>query len=126
MQVRNKKPGAATDVKLVDRDATRANPVKKSADRKTHEFLELKEKLRQTEMLLNISRAVAAMETVDEVLETLVVLTTKETGAERGTLFLNDVQTGELYSRVAQGAFKRKIRLLKGISQNDHFRAPSV
>ena len=110
MQVRNKKPGAATDVKLVDRDATRANPVKKSADRKTHEFLELKEKLRQTEMLLNISRAVAAMETVDEVLETLVVLTTKETGAERGTLFLNDVQTGELYSRVAQGAFKRKIR----------------
>ena len=52
------------------------------------------------------------METVDGVLEKLIELTTKETGAERGTLFLNDPQTGELYSRVAQGAQTREIRLL--------------
>ncbi len=108
----SKKPSLATDVTLVKPVAARGKPAKKTADRKAHEFLDLEEKLRQTEMLLNISRAVAAMETVDEVLETLVVLTTKETGAERGTLFLNDPQTGELYSRVAQGAFKREIRLL--------------
>ena len=33
-------------------------------------------------------------------------------GAERGTLFLNDPQTGELYSRFAQGNFQREIRIL--------------
>ena len=39
-------------------------------------------------------------------------MTTREVGAERGTLFLNDEQSGELYSRVAQGTFQREIRIL--------------
>ena len=69
-------------------------------------------KLREVQMLLNISRTLAAMETVDELLATLVEITSAETGAERGTLFLNDAQTGELYSRFAQGNFQREIRLL--------------
>ena len=111
MQV-SKKPSLKNDVTIVRREVESAEPTKKPTGRKAHEFRELEEKLRQTEMLLNISRAVAEMETIDEVLEALVVHTTKETGAERGTLFLNDAQTGELYSRVAQGAFKREIRLL--------------
>ncbi|MCH8150011.1 MAG: GAF domain-containing protein, partial [Planctomycetes bacterium] len=34
------------------------------------------------------------------------------TGAERGTLFLNDAQTGELYSRIALGNLTREIRIL--------------
>ena len=42
----------------------------------------------------------------------LVGMTTREVGAERGTLFLNDEKTGELYSRVAQGTFQREIRIL--------------
>ena len=29
--------------------------------------------------------------------------------ADRGTIFLNDERTGELYSRVAQGNFRREI-----------------
>ena len=68
--------------------------------------------LKQAQMLLNVSRTVAAMETVDEVLATLVKLTIAETNAERGTLFLNDPQSGELYSRFAHGEQQREIRLL--------------
>lgn len=70
------------------------------------------ERLRQAEMLLDLSKRVAAIESLDEILEILVEMTTWEVGAERGTLFLNDPQTGELYSRVAQGNFKREIRIL--------------
>ncbi len=69
-------------------------------------------RLEQAEMLLDISRKVAAIESLDEVLATLVEVTTWELGAERGTLFLNDPQTGELYSRFAQGNFQREIRIL--------------
>jgi len=69
-------------------------------------------KLKQAEMLLSVSRKVAAIESLDEILTTLVEMTTWELGAERGTLFLNDPATGELYSRVAQGNFSREIRIL--------------
>ena len=69
-------------------------------------------RLRQAEMLLDLSKRVAAIETLDEVLEILVEMTSWEVGAERATLFLNDPQTGELYSRVAQGNFTREIRIL--------------
>lgn len=69
-------------------------------------------KLREVQMLLDISRTLAATETVDELLAMLVEITSAETGAERGTLFLNDTQTGELYSRFAQGNIQREIRLL--------------
>lgn len=69
-------------------------------------------KLKQAEMLLNVSRRVAAIESLDEVLETIVEMTTWELQAERGTLFLNDPVTDELYSRFAQGNFQREIRIL--------------
>ncbi len=69
-------------------------------------------KLQQAEMLLAVSRKVAAIESLDEILKTLVEMTTYELGAERGSLFLNDAATGELYSRVAQGNFSREIRIL--------------
>ena len=69
-------------------------------------------KLQQAEMLLNVSRRVAAFESLDEVLKTLVELIASELGAERASLFLNDPTTSELYSRVAQGNFSREIRML--------------
>ncbi|MFC1705309.1 GAF domain-containing protein [Planctomycetota bacterium] len=76
------------------------------------------QKLRRMETLLNVSRQVAAIESLDEVLETLVGILTLETGAERSSLFLNDIQTGELYSRIAQGTYHHEIRILnsKGIA----------
>ena len=69
-------------------------------------------RMREMETLLSISRTVAAMETVDEVLRTLVEIVIRETGSERGSLFLSDKQTGELYSRVALGDHMREIRIL--------------
>lgn len=69
-------------------------------------------RLRHVELMLDITRKMAAMDSLDEVLYTLIALTSEEIGAERGSLFLNDEVTGELYSRVAQGNVNREIRLL--------------
>ena len=54
-------------------------------------------------LLLRVAREVGAHDTLDAMLRTIVEHSTAETNAERGTLFLNDEQTKELYSRVAQG-----------------------
>ena len=50
---------------------------------------------------------------LDELLQTIVDLCSRETDSERGTLFLIDEETGELYSRVAQGLDIREIRIMK-------------
>jgi adenylate cyclase len=70
------------------------------------------QRLRKMEVLLSVSHRVAALESLDEILTTLVEMTTDELNAERGTLFMNDPQTEELYSRVAQGNIHREIRIL--------------
>jgi adenylate cyclase len=69
-------------------------------------------KSRQTGLLLQIATKVAAAETLEELLRYIVEVSVHQTGAERGTLFLNDEKTNELYSRVAQGVGFREIRLL--------------
>jgi adenylate cyclase len=66
----------------------------------------------QAEMLLDVSRKVAAIDSLDEVLGVLMEMSTWELGAERSSLFLNDPQSGELYSRFAQGNFQREIRII--------------
>ncbi|MDD5181358.1 MAG: GAF domain-containing protein [Gallionellaceae bacterium] len=71
-----------------------------------------KRRLREAELLLEISRKMSAIDSLDAMLNLLVDMTTAELDAERGTLFLNDPDTNELYSRVAQGNFQREIRIL--------------
>jgi adenylate cyclase len=68
-------------------------------------------KLRQAEMLLNVSKTLAAFDTLDEMLSALVDMVTREVQGERGTIFLNDEETGELYSRIAHGDFQQEIRI---------------
>ena len=68
--------------------------------------------LRQMETLLNVSKQLAAMENLSEMLQTIVNIIMEETGAERGSLFLHDQQTNELYTSVTQGGFEREIRIL--------------
>lgn len=68
--------------------------------------------LRMVELLLDVSRKMAAFDTLDGVLNALVEMTTAQLNAERGSLFLNDPDSNELYSRVAQGNIQREIRLL--------------
>jgi len=68
--------------------------------------------LRTVELLLEVSRKMAAFDTLDGVLNALVEMTTAQLNAERGSLFLNDPDSNELYSRVAQGNIQREIRML--------------
>ena len=69
-------------------------------------------RLRHLELLLEVTRRMASYGTLDEVLQALVEMTTTELNAERGSLFLNDPDTNELNSRVAQGNIQREIRIL--------------
>jgi adenylate cyclase len=66
---------------------------------------------RHARLLLHVSQAMAAFETLDHMLAVLVDIATREIDAERGTIFLNDSETNELYSRVAHGNFQREIRI---------------
>ncbi len=70
------------------------------------------EKFPYAEILLKVAHRVAEGESLDEQLTSLIEMATQAIGADRGTLFLNDPETHELYSRVAQGNFKREIRIL--------------
>ncbi len=74
--------------------------------------VDTKRRLRHAELLLEVTRRMAGYGTLDEVLNALVEMTTTEISAERGSLFLNDPDTNELYSRVAQGNIQREIRIL--------------
>ncbi len=66
----------------------------------------------KAQMLLAVSNRMAAMDSLDEQLAALVEITVRLTGADRGSLFLNDSSTGELYSRIAHGLRTREIRVL--------------
>ncbi|MFZ2406454.1 MAG: GAF domain-containing protein, partial [Methylobacter sp.] len=68
--------------------------------------------MKEAELLLKVSKHISAQETLDDVLNVLVEMCTTELNAERGSLFLNDPETNELYSRVAQGTSQREIRIL--------------
>ena len=69
-------------------------------------------RMRHLELLLRAAKEVAAHDTLEEMLRNIVEVSAQETGAERGTLFLHDERTNELYSRVAQGTALREIRIL--------------
>src|SRR5574340_472020 len=69
-------------------------------------------RLHTAELLLTVSHRMAEFDTLDEVLNALVEMTTTQLNASRGSLFLNDPSTNELYSRAAQGNIQREIRIL--------------
>ncbi|QTA81496.1 Adenylyl/guanylyl cyclase domain-containing protein, GAF and PAS domains-containing [Desulfonema limicola] len=72
---------------------------------------EIKGDAKRAEMLLNVAQTMAAFDTLDEMLEALVEIISKEVIADRGTIYLYDSETDELYSRVATGNYQREIRL---------------
>ena len=77
-------------------------------------------KPQQAKLLLHVSETMAAHETLDGMLAVLVDMATREMDAERSTIFLNDSDTNELYSRVAQGNFHREIRILNNSGVAGH------
>jgi adenylate cyclase len=76
------------------------------------ELEKLKKKSQRTELLLTINRKIAGLTDLTEVLFKIIDELVFELNAERGSLFLNDPLTGELYSRIAQGELAREIRFL--------------
>ncbi|MEE9164955.1 MAG: GAF domain-containing protein, partial [Nitrospinota bacterium] len=85
----------------------------RSYNRRTSDKLDgSRGQVRQMELLLHLTKQVAALKGLDTMLKAIVDIATVETGAERGSLFLNDAQTGELYSRIAHGNLQREIRIL--------------
>ena len=83
---------------------------------KTKSHISKKEQF--SELLLQVNNDLAITNSLDEALESLVGITTSIIKCERGTIFLNDPKTEELYSRVAQGNFMREIRFMnsKGVA----------
>ena len=69
--------------------------------------------IRQMQLLLDVSRQVAALDSLDAVLDALVAVAAEQTGAERATLYLSDPDSDELYSRIAHGLQRSEIRLDK-------------
>ena len=84
----------------------------------TDALLDQAKRLHLAETLVEVSRATAALDSLDEVLASLVAMTAAALRAERATLFLNDATTNELYSRSMTEHGPREIRMLndKGIA----------
>ncbi len=70
------------------------------------------EQLRQLQLMLDLSRRVAALDSLDDVLEALVAAAIQEIGAEAGSLFVHDDETGELYTQKSSDLGQRQIRVM--------------
>ncbi|HUV18518.1 MAG TPA: GAF domain-containing protein [Ilumatobacteraceae bacterium] len=81
-------------------------------------LLDQAKRLHLAETLVEVSRTTAALDSLDDVLASLVAMTAAALRAERATLFLNDTTTNELYSRSMTEHGPREIRMLndKGIA----------
>src|SRR6202453_2164427 len=96
-----------------DRDTRRRNPRRSVAKAQIQPRVGGKhERLEDVNILLDIARRISGTETLDEILEELVEMTSRALDCDRCSFFLHDAGTGELYSRVAQGIRRREIRLL--------------
>ncbi len=67
------------------------------------------------ELLLNVSNRLGMSVDLTGALGAVVAMTTGAIGAERGAVFLNDANTGELFSRIAEGKFTREIRMINSM-----------
>ena len=90
----------------------KTNSIAKVGDDLWKQIQKSEASLNRATLLLSINRKIAALTGLTEILHCLIEETVSELNAERGSLFLNDATTGELYSRVAQGEFTREIRFL--------------
>ncbi len=78
----------------------------------TDALLDQAKRLHLAETLLDVSRTTAALDSLDEILASLVAMTAVALRAERATLFLNDATTNELHSRSMTDHGPREIRML--------------
>ncbi len=74
----------------------------------------------QAEMLLNVVKTLASFDSLKEVFDEFVDMLSEAAQADRVTIFLHDKETGELYSRIAQGDLEREIRILTTVGVAGH------
>jgi adenylate cyclase len=89
----------------------------------------LERRLRQTEALIALSRQVGGADALDDILDSLVRLTSEIMEADRSSFFLYDPQSDELFSHVAEGVRHLEIRFpsRSGIAGAAfHARAPVI
>jgi adenylate cyclase len=67
--------------------------------------------LEKLSALVHVSTQVAGSLSLDTLLDRIVIIATELTSAERGTLFLNDPDSNELFSKVAMGDLRHEIRV---------------
>jgi adenylate cyclase len=77
-------------------------------------------KARLAGILLEVSNRLAASKDLEDALAILARLAAAEIGADRGSIFLNDPATGELYTRYIDGKFNREIRILNSSGVAGH------
>ena len=77
--------------------------------------LEQLSELKKTKQLLDVSRRIGALNNLSEILWSIIDFATNSVNGDRGSIFLNDSETNELYSRVAQGDLTREIRILNNV-----------
>jgi adenylate cyclase len=75
-------------------------------------YTEQLEQLRQLQMLVSLSRRVAALDSLEAAVDTLLQAAVHEIAADQGSIFLHDDETGELYTYVSTGLGSRQIRLM--------------
>ncbi len=81
---------------------------------------EIRKRMQTTETLLNVMRAVSSELEIDLLLQKIVGKTSEVMNADRATLFLVHRKSGELWSRVAQGADMKEIRVPRGLGIAGH------
>ena len=69
---------------------------------------------RDLEALLEISRQMVSVKDLDKLLDLVLERSTELLSAERSSLFVHDPETGELWSKIAQGLLERTIRVPVG------------
>src|SRR5262245_65524287 len=72
------------------------------------------ETVERLRFLIEASKVLNSTLDLAEVIRNILDMTTRETGAERATLFLMDHEKHELWSLVAQGLEEKEMRLAAG------------
>ena len=113
IQVLNKRHGSFTaqDVQLLDALESQASIAVQNALL----IEDIRKRARTSEILLDVMRAVSSELQIDQLLLKVVSKTSEVMNADRCTLFLVHRKSGELWSRVAQGANINEIRVPRGI-----------
>jgi adenylate cyclase len=101
-----------TDETSVARRNGRRRAARRSAAKPPREHPGRRERLQDLRILLDVTRRISGRDSLSEIFEALVEMTSLAINCDRSSFFLNDPGTGELYSHAAQGIHRREIRLL--------------